>query len=154
MHSIVARDTYLNLLVVILLILVVIIRVHGPGEPRAIGYSRKSGKLWDLLRDDLGTVPDATGINFENAYTRGIVAGDYTINVHCYRCPDVPQVVQVEVAVSTGSNSPMMVLVTTTVTLTKQGQEATAIRFTLNGDGRVKRDSMHRVFKPLRSAKP
>jgi hypothetical protein len=127
---------------------------HGPGEPRPIGYSRKSGKLWDLLRDDLGTVPDATGANFECAYTRGVVAGAYTINVHCYRCPTVPQLVNLEVAIMTGANAPMRVLVTTSVTLTKQGQELTAIRFYLEADGTIRPGSMHRVFKPLRSAKP
>jgi hypothetical protein len=127
--------------------------VHGPGEPRAIGYSRKSGKLWDLLRDDLGLIPDATGINFENAFTRGIVAGAYTVNVMCYRCPSVPQVVNVEVALSPDTG-PLKVLVTTSVTLTKQGQELTAIRFYLEADGTIRPGSLHRVFKPLRSAKP
>jgi hypothetical protein len=127
--------------------------VHGPGEPRAIGYSRKSGKLWDLLRDDLGTVPDATGINFESAYTRGVVAGAYTINVHAYRVPTVPIVVQVEVALSP-ETGPLKVLFTTTVTLTKQGQEKTAVRFYLEADGTVRPGSVHAVFKPLRSAKP
>jgi hypothetical protein len=127
--------------------------VLGPGEPRAIGYSRKSGKLWDLLRDDLGTVPDATGANFETSYTRGIVAGEYTINVHAYRCPQLPVVVNVEVSINrdNGSN---LVLFTTTVTLTQQGQEKTAVRFYLEKDGTIRKDSMHRVFRPLRSAKP
>jgi hypothetical protein len=128
--------------------------VLGPGEPRAIGYSRKSGKLFDLLRDDLGLVPDATGANFETSFTRGVVPGEYTINVHAYRCPTLPLVVNVEVAISGSDSAPMRVLVTTSVTLTKQGQEATAIRFYLEKDGTIRKDSMHRVFKPIRSAKP
>jgi hypothetical protein len=127
--------------------------VLGPGEPRAIGYSRKSGKLWDLLRDDLGLVPDATGANFETSYTRGVVHGEYTINTHCYRCPTLPITVQVEVSINrdNGSN---VVLVTTSVTLTEQGQEKTAIRFYLEKDGTIRPGSMHAVSKPLRSAKP
>jgi hypothetical protein len=186
MLSILSRDTYLNLLMVVLLLLVILIRmlnppteeanavppgnlnavivwpvgnsdvdlwVLGPGEPRAIGYSRKSGKLWDLLRDDLGLVPDATGANFENAYSRGIVAGEYTINIHAYRCPTLPLVVNVEVSINR-ENGANMVLFTTSVTLTEQGQERTAVRFYLEKDGTVRPGSMHRVFKPLRSAKP
>jgi hypothetical protein len=128
--------------------------VLGPGEPRAVGYSRKSGKLFDLLRDDLGLVPDATGANFENAYTRGVVPGEYTINIHAYRCPTLPQVVNVEIGMNAGNNSQMRVLVTTSVTLIHQGQELTAIRFYLEKDGTIRPGSMHRVFKPLRSAKP
>jgi hypothetical protein len=187
MHGILARDTYLNLLMVVLLLLVILIRmlnpitedanakppgnlvvtivwpvgnsdidlwVLGPGDPRAIGYSRKSGKLFDLLRDDLGLVPDATGANFETSYTRGVVAGEYTVNVHAYRAPTLPLVVNVEVAINAGNNSQMRVLVTTAVTLVHQGQEVTAIRFYLEKDGTIRPGSMHRVFRPLRSAKP
>jgi hypothetical protein len=128
--------------------------VLGPGEPRAVGYSRKSGKLFDLLRDDLGLVPDATGANFENAYTRGVVPGEYTINIHAYRAPTLPLVVNVEIGMNAGNNSQMRVLVTTSVTLIHQGQELTAIRFYLEKDGTIRKDSLHRVFKPLRSAKP
>jgi hypothetical protein len=128
--------------------------VLGPGEPRAVGYSRKSGKLFDLLRDDLGLVPDATGANFENAYTRGVVPGEYTINIHAYRAPTLPLVVNVEIGMNAGNNSQMRVLVTTSVTLIHQGQEITAIRFYLEKDGTIRKDSLHRVFKPLRSAKP
>jgi hypothetical protein len=186
-HSILARDTYLNLLMVVLLLLVILIRMLNPitqeakadppgnlgvcitwaqgnadidlwtlapGEPRAVGYSRKSGKVFDLLRDDLGLVPDATDANFECAYTRGIVPGEHIANVQCYRCPTVPQLVHVEVTSTAGANSPMRTLVTTDTTLTKQGQELTAIRFILEKDGTIRPGSMHRVFKPLRNAKP
>jgi hypothetical protein len=128
--------------------------VSGPGEPRAIGYSRKSGKLFDLLRDDLGFGSDATDANFECAYTRGIVPGEHIANVHCYRCPVLPQVVNVEVTANTGDNSPMRTLVTTDVTLRKAGQEMTAIRFILEKDGTIRPGSMHAVFKAIRSAKP
>jgi hypothetical protein len=186
-QEITAKDTYLNLLVIIAIILFLVLRliqpptedakanppgnlvvtivwpvgnsdidlwVLGPGEPRAVGYSRKSGKLFDLLRDDLGLIPDATGANFENAYTRGVVPGEYTINIHAYRCPTLPQVVNVEIGMNAGNNSQMRVLVTTSVTLIHQGQELTAIRFVLEKDGTIRPGSMHRVFKPIRSAKP
>jgi hypothetical protein len=110
--------------------------------------------VFDLLRDDLGLVPDATDANFECAYTRGIVPGEHIANVHAYRTPSLPIVVHVEVTATTGPNAPMRTLVTTSVTLTKQGQEKTAIRFYLEKDGTIRPGSVHAVFKPLRSAKP
>ena len=65
----------------------------------------------------------------------------------------MPQIVNVEVALSPDTG-PLKVLVTTSVTLTKQGQELTAIRFFLEADGTIRPGSMHRVYRPLRSAKP
>jgi len=55
--------------------------VVGPMEPTPVGYSNKGGIMWNLLRDDLGRTADATKMNFENAYTRGLLAGEYIINI-------------------------------------------------------------------------
>lgn len=128
--------------------------VTGPGEPVAVGYSNSGGLLWNLLRDDLGTMPDATGLNYENAYTRGITPGEYIVNVHCYRCPQVPQHVEVEVSLKTesGDKSSMKVIATAGLDLTSNGQERTAIRFTLDKEGTLKPGSIHSVFKALRNA--
>lgn len=129
--------------------------VDGPGEPVPVGYSNKSGKLWSLLRDDLGNTVDSTPFNFEDSFTRGIVAGTYYINVMCYHCPSVPQAVDVEVSVNNGEQgkSSLKVLVSTKVKLTKAGQERTAISFKLKADGTIEPGSMNSVFKPLREAK-
>lgn len=126
--------------------------VDGPGEVRPVGYSNKAGKVWNLLRDDLGTQFDPTDINMENAFTRGVVPGEYTINLHAYRAPSVPVVVKVEVSVSPNVGS-IKVLATTTVKLTREGEEKTALRFRLRADGTVEPGSMHNVFRALRSAK-
>lgn len=127
--------------------------VDGPGELVPIGYSNKGGVLWNLLRDDLGDYPDATPINFEDAYTRGIIPGDYTINVHCYRCPKVPVPVDLEVSVNAGEGGKgaTQELASSRVELRYSGQERTALRFTLNADGTVKPGSFSTVFKPLRN---
>lgn len=129
--------------------------VDGPGEPVPIGYSNKGGLLWNLLRDDLGIQPDLTNVNYENAYSRGVIGGEYTIGLHCYRCPILPQEVTVEVSINTGTpgKASMKPLVTTQVKLTKAGQEKTAIRFWLNEDGTIRPGSQNNVFKSLRSAK-
>ena len=129
--------------------------IDGPGEPVAIGYSNKSGVLWNLLRDDLGDFPDATPFNYENAYTRGVVPGDYTINVHCYRCPILPIMVDVEISV----NAPMqgktstIQIASSHVELRRAGQERTALRFTLDANGNADPASFSTVYKPLRAMK-
>lgn len=130
--------------------------VTGPGEVRPVGYSNTNGLLWNLLRDDLGTSPDATPLNYENAFTRGITPGEYTINVHCYRCPKLPVPVDVEVSLKKTANNggpktPIRILVTTRIDLKQNGQERTAIRFKLTKDGEIVNGSMNRVFKALRA---
>ncbi|NGO54169.1 hypothetical protein [Allomesorhizobium camelthorni] len=126
----------------------------GPGELVPVGYSNKGGVLFDLLRDDLGDRPDATPLNYENAYSRGIVAGEYIVNVHCYRCSVVPQKVDVEISINTGDNRKgARPVATTAVELRVNGEEKTALRFRLDADGRVVPNSMNAVFRPLRAEK-
>ena len=128
--------------------------VTGPGELHPVGYSNKGGVLFNLLRDDLGSLPDATPLNYENAYSRGVVAGEYIVNVHCYRCPIVPQQVHVEVSVNDGSaRKGTKKVATTHLDLTANGQERTALRFRLDAAGNLLPDSLNSIFRPLRSAK-
>src|SRR3954449_10897951 len=58
--------------------------VQAPGDV-PVGYSNKGGAVFNLLRDDLGLVLDLSGRNFETAYSRGIVPGEYTVNAHLFR---------------------------------------------------------------------
>ncbi len=58
--------------------------VQGPGDV-PVGYSNKGGRLFNLLRDDLGASSDVTPINYENSYSRGIIEGEYIVNLHLYR---------------------------------------------------------------------
>lgn len=128
--------------------------VYGPGEIRPVGYSNKGGTLFNLLRDDLGNSPDATPLNYENAYTRGITPGEYIVNIHCYRCSIVPQLVHVEISVNTGApgKSSLKKIATTSLKLTSNGQEKTALRFRLDAAGKLVPDSLNSVFRPLRAA--
>lgn len=57
--------------------------VQAP-EDKAVGYSSKAGKMFNLLRDDLGYYNDISDQNYEIAVTRGLKAGEYTINVMFY----------------------------------------------------------------------
>lgn len=126
----------------------------GPGELNPVGYSNKGGVLFNLLRDDLGNMPDATPLNYENAYSRGVVPGEYIVNVHCYRCPIVPQLVHVEVSINDGkSRKGTRPVASTRLELTANGQEKTAFRFRIDGAGKVEPNSLNAVFRPLRAAK-
>lgn len=125
--------------------------VTGPGEPKPVGYSNPNGKLWNLLRDDLGTINDTTSLNYENAYTRGIVAGEYIINVHCYRCPsgeDVPVIIEVRIRKDT-----KLILVAISKIKLSSKQEITAIRFLVDEKGNLVPKSINRVQRHLEGPK-
>ena len=118
--------------------------VRGPGDVMAVGYSRKSDKLFNLLRDDLGNTGDTTPLNFETAVSRGLPDGEYIINLHCFACRDA-QTVSVEVSMGIEN---MTLIYKDTVPL-RHKQERTAIRFRVAG-GKLVRGSQSSVFTPLR----
>lgn len=118
--------------------------VDAPGQSKPTGYSTKSGEVWSLLRDDLGTTGDSSSINCENAFARATPTGEYVVNIHGYSLPTGPIPVRVEVALNG------RLLVQETMTLQPK-QERTVIRFTLDDSGSV--TGNNKVLKPLRSAK-
>lgn len=124
--------------------------VDAPGEPVPVGYSNKGGLLWNLLRDDLGNQPDALSLNFENAFTRGQIPGDYRVNVHCYRCPTLPVEVELEVTAMSAEGK-QSVIGTSTIVLRRDHEEKTGLAFTVGSDGMVDLESMTTLFKPLRA---
>lgn len=128
--------------------------VRAPGDT-PVGYSAKSGVVFNLLRDDLGQVLDNSHINAEVAYARGYRAGTYVVNVHLYRLRrgDLPLPVRVVVSIQPeGSDAPVQMW-SGDVVLTKEGQELTAVRFRLDAQGRLVPDSVDQVQVPVRSAR-
>ncbi|WP_205908883.1 hypothetical protein [Metarhizobium album] len=111
---------------------------------KAVGYSNKSGKVWSLLRDDLGEANDATPLNYESAFTRGLPDGEYAVNVRCFGCAKVPVPVAVEVRLAEGG-----MVWAGTVQLERDKQERTAIRFRVL-DGAVVQGSESQVFKQMK----
>ena len=128
--------------------------VQAPGDV-AVGYSNKGGLIFNLLRDDLGGQADVTEINYEVSYSRGVPEGEYTVNVHLYRdmSGQLPLPVTVSVSVKAAPNLAAKRILTTKLKLDHQGQEVTAFRFSLDGDGRLVAGSVHDLPKPLRAAK-
>lgn len=127
--------------------------VQAPGDT-AVGYSRKGGKIFNLLRDDLGHRSDATKINYEVSYSRGVIDGEYTVNLHLYsniaQVYPIPVTVVVSVKKSTSDSAKQ--ILTSQVKLEHPSQELTVFRFTLQKNGRLLPGSVHSLPRPLRSA--
>lgn len=128
--------------------------VQAPGDV-PVGYSNKDGSVFNLLRDDLGHDSDLTKLNYEFSYSRGVPAGDYTVNVHLYRNASqhypIPVTVAVSVKSPTGGSAER--ILGTTVAMEHEGQEVTAFRFQLDDNGRLIDGSVHDLPRPLRSRK-
>lgn len=112
-------------------------------------FSHKSGKIWSLLRDDLGSFNDVTDRNYENAYARGAPAGEYIVNVQAYRSNAAfPITVDAELRITPDlDKSP--VTFKAKVTLDRVGDEATLFRFTIDGAGNLVPGSVNNQFVRL-----
>jgi len=127
--------------------------VFGPKEFKPVGYSNKGGLIWNLLRDDLGSM-DVTDLNYENSFSRGVIPGEYIINVHCFRCPVLPVNVKIEVSVKKDNNnqkSALKIIAKTKLQLRQSREEVTALRFKLNKEGDIVPGSINHVYRPLRA---
>ncbi len=126
--------------------------VQAPGDI-PVGYSNKGGRTFNLLRDDLGHMSDATKLNYEVSYSRGVPAGEYTVNVHLYRQLNDfhPIPVDVVVSVKMSPSEPTTQILATSVLLKTLGQELTAFRFALDEAGKLREGSVHTLPKALRA---
>ena len=126
--------------------------VQAPGDV-PVGYSNKGGLVFNLLRDDLGKRADATGMNYEVSYSRGIPPGEYAVNVHLYRnvAKVYPIPVTVVTSVKRNAQESAKQLLASKVELTREGQEITVYRFKLDEYGRLQPGSVHSLQKPLRA---
>jgi len=127
--------------------------VQAPGDA-PVGYSNMGGRLFNLLRDDLGDERDASARNYEVSYSRGLAAGEYTINLHLYDNKDGRYPVPVQVAVSLKSNPDRSArrFLAKEILLVSRGQEVTAYRFRLTEKGELVAGSVHDLPRPLRAA--
>jgi hypothetical protein len=119
-----------------------------------VWFRRREAGLMHLDRDDLGQRNDMIQIagrfvinplNQEIVSIRGIVPGEYVVNLHLYRTADgkpVPATVKIEKL-----NPKVELIYFGPVTLTEAGEERTAARFTVGADGRVR--AVHQLFKQL-----
>lgn len=126
--------------------------VRAP-EDRAVGYSSKSGDVFDLLRDDLGVRNDATGMNYEVAFSRGLPAGEYVINLHLYRDNQRLRPIEAIVVVSLRSadGTETRQLLARPVVLRHLGEEVTVTRFLVDDEGHVVDASFNDLPTSLRA---
>ena len=123
--------------------------VQAPGEV-PVGFWNLGGHTFNLLRDDLGMEGDATELNYEVSYSRGIPPGEYIVNVHMYgplpRGTTVP--VNVVVSVKRKLEDTAQIL-KTVVELTRHNQEETAFRLKLTAAGDLVAGSVSTLRRPL-----
>ncbi len=126
--------------------------VQAPGDV-PVGYSNKGGAVFNLLRDDLGHQLDLSGLNYESSYARGVVPGEYTVNLHLYRnrAPNLAVPVTVIVSTKTATDQPARQILVSKVELDHEGQERTVFRFKLTEAGAVVPGSVNSLQRPLRS---
>ena len=118
-------------------------------EMLPVGFPNKGNAVVNLLRDDLGLFQDLTDINYEIAYSRGIVQGEWIVNVQAYRLEDPirPPPIKVQVVVSVkreGEDRPTPIL-DKEVELRYQRHETTVFRFALTGKGALVHGSVNDV---------
>ncbi len=123
--------------------------VQAPGQ-QPVGFWNQGGRVFNLLRDDLGGEGDATKENYEISYSRGIAAGEYVVNVHMYgHIPSgVTIPVTVVVSVRQKFDSTRQIL-KTVVNLYRRNQEETAYSFRLTKEGDLIDGSVSTLRRPL-----
>jgi hypothetical protein len=126
--------------------------VEAPGDV-PVGYSNKGGAIFNLLRDDLGHKRDATEINYEVSYSRGIPPGEYTVNLHLYRNAGgvLPVPVTVVTSVKQETNERPRQLLSSKIELDREGMEVTVYRFQLTERGTLVPGSVHSLQRDLRA---
>jgi hypothetical protein len=125
--------------------------VQGPGDV-PVGYSNKSGMIFNLVRDDLGKGGDPNSMNYEVSYGRGHWPGEYVVNAMLFRSRDnkYPVPVQIKVSLQNRQGEVHQAL-QSNVELRFEGQETTAFRFRIDEKGEFIADSMNRIHKDLRA---
>jgi hypothetical protein len=119
-----------------------------------IWFRNREAGLIHLDRDDRGTVNDTitiNGVEIQNPLNqevvtvRGVVPGEYVVNVHYY-ATETDKPVAATVKVSKVNPALEIVYYGDTV-LEEKGDEKTAVRFVIDKSGRV--DQISHIFKSL-----
>jgi hypothetical protein len=109
--------------------------VQAPNDV-PVGFWNQGSQYFNLLRDDLGLEGDASARNYEVSYSRGILPGEYTVNVHMYGKVPAGIVVPVRVVVSVKRKyDSLQQILETSLDLHRRNQEETAFRFRLTEAG-------------------
>ena len=108
--------------------------VRSP-DGQKTGYSNKNTTTLSLLRDDLGSTNDILEDNIEYMFSRGLLAGQYTVNAHWYGPVASRPAPPVEVRVSVvyrRKNGTHVVIYEGKDFVNFVGHEVTLVNFTLD----------------------
>ncbi len=123
--------------------------VKAPGQ-QPVGFWNQGGRVFNLLRDDLGGEGDATKENYEISYSRGISAGEYVVNVHMYGHLPTGVTIPVTIVVSVRQKfDTTRQILKTVVELYRRNQEETAYSFRLTKEGDLIDGSVSTLRQPL-----
>ena len=106
-----------------------------------------AGPALNLERDDRGKINDAATLNYEMMSIRSRDPGEYTINLHLYNEFGEPLPVPVKVTVA--GKGDIGEIFSGEILLTRRKHEVTAVRFSLDEDGDLIRDSIHNLYKSI-----
>lgn len=130
--------------------------VKAPGDT-PVGYSNLNGRVFNLVRDDLGSYADLTEMNYEVAFSRGIPAGEWVINLHWFSNAQGAVEVPVKVLITMkkddadqSKGSPLTIM-SKHVVLRRVGQELTIIRFTTDKERNVDTNSFSTDLMMIRA---
>ena len=120
--------------------------VEAPGGEQ-IGYSMPYGKIFNLVRDDLGRDVDFSGLNYEFTFSRGIPDGRYRFSIVYYDDNDYGNTpVDVRVSIRHRQGKLMIDVYQAELTLEYVGQEKGVITFEMR-DKKLLPDS--KSFEPF-----
>ena len=124
--------------------------VKGPNDG-PVGYSKPSGVIFNLLRDDRGMIGDYTPLNYEISFTRGISPGEYQANVHLFKHDGNRSKIQATVSASlvTPDREYRKQILEKSIYLIKEGKEKTVLRFKLDNNFKLVSGSVNSLRKSL-----
>ena len=124
--------------------------VKGPNDG-PVGYSKPSGVIFNLLRDDRGMIGDYTPLNYEISFTRGISPGEYQANVHLFKHDSNKSKIQATVSASlvTPDREYRKQILEKSIYLIKEGKEKTVLRFKLDNNFKLVSGSVNSLRKSL-----
>lgn len=121
---------------------------RSPLDRTPVGFSRLTGTLLSLQRDDQGKMGPFDKANVEEMTADNLVDGEYSFNVQLYAPHgDAPEIA-FRVLMRSDVNHPLVAKYQELFTLHRLGHEVTVIRFTIK-DGEYVKGSEHKTFVPM-----
>lgn len=127
--------------------------VQAPGDS-PVGWSNKNGKIFDLVRDDLGALNNPSGIHYEIAYARNVPSGEYVVNVHLYANREanynrIPVKCIITMSKEDSDKSVKENVYERSIEFNKVGDEITVVRFTLDGNKAIIPNSISTIQRNI-----